>query len=87
MSDKKLKQLLLQVQEQLQQQDDLDNETQALLHKILSDVEGEVNVDADDLNQDLTDRIEEQAVQFEQEHPTLSAVLRQVMDTLGRIGI
>ena len=40
-----------------------------------------------ELQQDLSDRIEQQAVQFEQAHPTLAEILRQIMDTLGRIGV
>ena len=42
---------------------------------------------SDEISQDLSDRIEQQAVEFEQEHPTLAGVLRQIMDTLGRIGV
>jgi hypothetical protein len=88
MADKKLHQLLTQVHEQLQQQDSLDDESQALLQKVLSDVQtasGAGNLD--EAQQDLSERIEQQAVQFEQAHPTLAEILRQIMDTLGRIGV
>lgn len=87
MTDQNLQQLLVQVHEQLQKQDALGEETQVLLEQVLTDVKGALESGASDLDSDLNDRIEEQAVQFEQEHPTLSAVLRQIMDTLGRIGI
>lgn len=88
MADKKLHQLLTQVHEQLQQQDSLDDESQALLQQVLSDVRtasGEGNLD--EIQQDLSERIEQQAVHFEQAHPTLAEILRQIMDTLGRIGV
>jgi len=88
MADKKLHQLLTQVHEQLQQQDSLDDESQALLQQVLSDVKtasGEGNLN--EIQQDLSERIEQQAVQFEQAHPTLAEILRQIMDTLGRIGV
>lgn len=88
MSDTKLHELLTQVHEQLKQQDSIDDESQALLHQVLSDVNTvSSSENSDDLEQDITDRIEQQAVQFEQEHPTLAEILRQIMDTLGRIGV
>lgn len=86
MSDEKLHELLTQVHEHLQQQTSLDEQSQKLLQQVLSDVRnasaGEI-----ELQQDLSDRIEQQAVQFEQAHPTLAEILRQIMDTLGRIGV
>jgi hypothetical protein len=87
MSDEKLQKLLVQVHEQLQQQDSLADETQVLLKQVLADVKHAQDSDSNELDLDLTERLEEQAVQFEQEYPTVSAVLRQIMDTLGRIGI
>ena len=67
----------------LSQHPDLDEETQTLLQKIATDID---NVEADSAA-DLSERVQEQAVQFEQEHPTLAGVLRQIVDTLGRIGV
>jgi len=88
MADEKLHQLLTQVHEQLQQQDGLDEQSQVLLQQVLSDVKAASGSgDLDDIQQDLSDRIEQQAVQFEQAHPTLAEILRQIMDTLGRIGV
>jgi hypothetical protein len=88
MSDEKLHKLLNQVHEQLQQQDSIDGESQALLQQVLTDIKAASGSDnTDDIPQDLSDRIEQQAVEFEQAHPTLSEVLRQIMDTLGRIGV
>ena len=72
--------------EHLQQQTSLDEQSQELLQQVLRDIKntsaGEV-----ELQQDLSDRIEQQAVEFEQAHPTLAEILRQIMDTLGRIGV
>lgn len=86
MSDEKLNDLLTQVHEHLQQQTSLDEQGQELLQQVLRDIKntsaGEV-----ELQQDLSDRIEQQAVEFEQAHPTLAEILRQIMDTLGRIGV
>ena len=88
MADKKLHQLLNQVHEQLQQQDSLDSDSQALLQQVLADVKAASGSEKiDEMQPDLSDRIEQQAVQFEQDHPTLAEILRQIMDTLGRIGV
>ena len=88
MADEKLHQLLTQVHEQLQQQDSLDAESQALLQQVLTDVKtASSSNNIGEIQQDLSDRIEQQAVQFEQAHPTLAEILRQIMDTLGRIGV
>ena len=87
MADKKLHQLLTKVHEQLQQQDSLDAESQKLLQQVLIDVKDATEGGTAELPQDLSDRIEQQAVQFEQAHPTLAEILRQIMDTLGRIGV
>lgn len=88
MSDKKLHELLKQVHAQLQQQESIDVESQTLLQQVLTDVKlASGSENSGEIQQDLSDRIEQQAVQFEQEHPTLAEVLRQIMDTLGRIGV
>lgn len=86
MADEKLHQLLTQVHEHLQQQSSLDEQSQKLLQQVLMDVQSASNGEVE-LPQDLSDRIEQQAVQFEQAHPTLAEILRQIMDTLGRIGV
>ena len=87
MADEKLHQLLTQVHEQLQQQDSLDAESQDLLQQVLTDVKAASGDATEEFQQDLSERIEQQAVQFEQAHPTLAEILRQIMDTLGRIGV
>jgi|TARA_B110000211_G_scaffold71455_1_gene82832 hypothetical protein len=88
MADTKLHQLLTQVHEHLQQQSSLDEQSQALLQQVLEDVKlASVSKNEGELDQDLSDRIELQAVEFEQAHPTLAGILRQIMDTLGRIGV
>lgn len=85
MADEKLHQLLTQVHEHLQQQSSLDEQSQKLLQQVLMDVQSAS--EGEELQQDLSDRIEQQAVHFEQAHPTLAEILRQIMDTLGRIGV
>ena len=87
MADEKLHQLLTKVHEQLQQKNSLDEQSQKLLQQVLLDVKDATDNGTVELQQDLSERIEQQAVQFEQAHPTLAEILRQIMDTLGRIGV
>lgn len=87
MSDDKIQQLLVELHEQLQEKNALDDETKGLLQQVLDDVKDGLNKETTEFEQDLPDRIEQHAVQFEQEHPTLSGILRQIIDTLGRIGV
>lgn len=87
MNEEKLYELLTQVHERLQAPGDMDSATQEMLEKVLRDADGVLNRETLDPQSDLADRIEQQALQFEEEHPTLSEVMRQIIDTLGRIGI
>lgn len=83
MPEQKLKEQLQILHETLSQHPQLDDESQSLLQQIAADID---NVEPDSAA-DLSERVQEQAVQFEQEHPTLAEVLRQIVDTLGRIGV
>ena len=77
-----LKQQLQQLHSTLQQQPELSNEDRQLVKQIAQDIE-RLGAKDDDLN----DRIRQQAIEFEQQHPALAEALRQVVDTLGRIGV
>ncbi|ASP40743.1 hypothetical protein CHH28_19625 [Bacterioplanes sanyensis] len=82
MPNDSLKQQLEQLHETLQQQPELNDSDRQLVKQIAQDIE-QMGV-ADD---DLSERIRQQAVQFEQQHPAIAEALRQVMDTLARIGV
>lgn len=83
MPQNQLKEQLQSLHETLKQSPQLDDESQALLQQIAVDI-GDLEVGSP---ADLTERVQEQAVRFEQEHPTLSEILREIVDTLGRIGV
>lgn len=83
MSQNTLKDQIIQLQRALANQPNLDAESLAMLQKIVADLnESDVRTEPE-----LTDLLQEQALHFEQEYPTLAAVLRQIVDTLGRIGV
>lgn len=85
MSDQNLNQLLSQLHKTLQDHPQLDEDSRVMLDQISKDV-AELNKD-DNQHQALSEKLEQQAVEFEQAHPTLSEILRQIVDTLGRIGV
>lgn len=69
----------------LQNSPQLDEATHTLLIQIACDIN---NLDsASAPPNDLTDLLQEQVIQFENEHPAISTILRQITDTLGRIGV
>ena len=83
MPQQDLKQQLQQLHETLQQNLQLDDSSLELLHSIARDINAMDNSEAADIGE----RVQEQAIRFEQEHPTLSGILQQIGDTLGRIGV
>lgn len=83
MPKQELKQQLEQLHATLAANPRLDADSKALLQKIAADI----SALKPEQQADLSDRVQEQAVRFEQEHPTLATVLRQIVDTLGRIGV
>ena len=80
-----LKQQLQQLHDTLQQHPQLDDESRELLQSIAGDIAGQT--EAGQADEALTEQLQQQAIRFEQEHPTLAEVLRQIVDTLGRIGV
>ena len=85
MPEAALKQQLEQLHQALSAGPELDAETRQLLDRIADDITALDVVAAD--TGDLSDLIQEQAIRFDQEHPALSTALRQIIDTLGRIGV
>ncbi len=83
MSESNLQKQLKELRLTLDSNPQLDAESLVLLQQLAADIE---DLDLDD-SPDITGFIQEQAVGFEQDYPTLSAVLRQLVETLGRIGV
>lgn len=80
-----LKDKLQALHSALQQVNNLDNDTRQLLQTLNDDI---ARVTAGNPPpENLTERIEQQTVQFEGEHPQMSAILRDIIDVLGKMGI
>lgn len=83
MSDSNLQQQLEELRHTLASHPQLDAESLVLLQQIAADVEQM----GGNTNPGLSDMVQEQAVNFEQDYPTLAAVLHQIVVTLGRMGV
>lgn len=79
-----LKEKLAQFRQSLDQMKQLDDESAQMLRDIDAEIQNVLQGNEQD---GLENRIEQQAVAFEGEHPQLSAILRDVMDTLSKMGI
>jgi hypothetical protein len=80
---------LSQAHEVLRQIRSVAPEERELLISMLADITRLLGQPGDDTsaNQTLIDRLDELAVHFEAEHPSLGTALRRVLDALGKAGI
>ena len=67
----------------------IDAQSRELLVTVLNDISRLLDPSQPDPTDErsLTERLDEVAVQFEAEHPTLGAAIRRVVDTLAKAGI
>lgn len=85
MPQRALKEQLEALHATLKDTPELNQEEHELLLKIASDI---ADLDGSDSEpSDLSDMVQEQVIRFDQDYPALSAILRQLTDTLGRIGV
>ncbi len=85
MSNEKLQQLLKELHRELGATRTLDQQSRALIEKVLQDV-GRVGEDPD-APDGLEVHPREVVLRFESEHPRLAATVGQVADALGKLGI
>jgi Domain of unknown function (DUF4404) len=74
---------------ELAQTDKIDRGSRELLITVLNDISRLLDPSKPDPTDErsLTERLDEIAVQFEAEHPTLGTAIRRVVDTLAKAGI
>ena len=67
----------------------IDRESRDLLVTVLNDISRVLDPSQANPSDErsLTERLDEVAVQFEAEHPTLGTAIRRVVDTLAKAGI
>ena len=85
MSDDDLRELLAQLHARLGRAKSLDGESRKLLTTVARDIETALK--GGSTPKTMLEPIEQLAVRFETDHPSVADVLRQIVDTLGKAGI
>jgi len=80
-----LKHKLTQLKASLSDLNELDGESRALLSQLDQDIQSVLSGTHED--DSLSGRIEQQAIEFDSQHPSIAAVLRDMIDVLGKMGI
>ncbi|MGH8419474.1 MAG: DUF4404 family protein [Pseudomonas sp.] len=75
------------LREQLQQNPPLTEEERDDLHKLMAQIEAEIAVENATPDNNLADGVNLAVERFEVEHPTIAGTLRNIVQTLGNIGI
>ncbi|MCB1648744.1 MAG: DUF4404 family protein [Pseudomonadales bacterium] len=86
MNQEKLRHLLGQLQQEIAKGDALDEETLALVKQLNVNVDALIE-SAEDVNAPVMDDAIALEARFAATHPMAERVLRELIDTLGRIGI
>lgn len=86
MSQEKIKGLLQQLQQELSATTEADAETLALVKQLDSDIDQWLEA-AEDVNSPVMDDAIALEARFAANHPVAERLIREVIDTLGRIGI
>jgi hypothetical protein len=88
-----LREHLTQLHDELKDAKQVDAESAPLLTEIMQDIKrltapsAETEAGTSPAAQSLPDRLEQIAVLFEADHPTLAASSRRLIDLLGKVGL
>jgi hypothetical protein len=72
---------------QLEQNPPLTQEERDDLHALMAQIEAEIKVETATADNNLADGVNLAVERFEIEHPTIAGTLRNIVQTLGNIGI
>ena len=89
MAREKLRRLIDSLHDELDSSETLDDQSKVLLQQLIKDIDGIAAGDAatSDAGEADAGQVETAALKFESEHPKLSMILGEIMDTLGKLGI
>jgi hypothetical protein len=86
MSQEKIKALLQELQQELSETTQVDADTLVLVKQLDSDIEQWLEA-AEDVNSPVMEDAIALEARFAANHPVAERLIREVIDTLGRIGI
>lgn len=86
---KRLREQLVSLHRELEDSDELDDELRGLLGQVDRDIHRLLQTETDDEAEqtDLSGQVREAATNFQAEHPRTYRVLREIADTLAKLGI
>ncbi|WP_416423446.1 DUF4404 family protein [Pseudomonas sp. App30] len=87
MPARELQEQLNTLREQLEQNPPLNEEERANLHDLMAQIEAELQLETATNNPNLADGVNLAVERFEVEHPGLAGTLRNIVQTLGGMGI
>lgn len=89
MAREKLQRLIATLQEELGSAEAVDEESRKALQQLIQDVEEIAAGDSPPSGNHASaaGQLETATIQFESEHPKLSMILGEIIDTLGKLGI
>jgi hypothetical protein len=87
MPARELQEQLNTLREQLEQNPPLNEDERKNLHELMAQIEAQIELETQVQNSSLSDNVNLAVERFEIDHPTLAGTLRNIVQTLGNIGI
>ena len=89
MAREKLQRLIASLHDELGSTESIDNQSKELLQGLMTDIEDIAASESasSESHATATGQLENAALKFESDHPKLSMILGEIMDTLGKLGI
>ncbi|MBV4471281.1 protein of unknown function [Pseudomonas sp. B10] len=75
------------LRDQLEQNPPLSESERENLHQLMAQIEAEIQLENQLQDNNLVDGVNLAVERFEVEHPTIAGTLRNIMNTLGSMGI
>ncbi|TDV67809.1 DUF4404 family protein [Pseudomonas sp. LP_7_YM] len=87
MPARELQEQLNTLREQLDQNPPLTEEERVHLNELMSQIQSQIALETTTQDNNLADGVNLAVERFEVEHPTIAGTLRNIVQTLGNIGI
>lgn len=88
MAREKLQRLIASLHEELGSAEALDDESRGMLQQLIRDIQDIASgEEPSSESRAASGQLETAALKFESDHPKLSMILGEIMDTLGKLGI
>ena len=89
MNKDKLQQLINDLHQELKAADSADEDSKNLLRRAAAEIDEAVGTGpvSEERHRSFREQLERSAVDFEADHPRVAAVVENIIDTLGKIGI